>query len=42
MKFLQENPAVAQELEQKVRAELLATPALSLSASGGDAEDIEM
>lgn len=42
MKFLQENPAVAQELEQKVRAELLATPALSLSASGGEAEDIEL
>lgn len=42
MKFLQENPAVAQELEQRVRAELLATPALSLSASGGEAEDIEM
>ncbi|PUA26554.1 MAG: recombinase RecA [Cellvibrio sp. 79] len=41
MKFLQENPAVSQELEQKVRSELLATPALSLSASGGDAEDIE-
>lgn len=41
MKFLQENPAVAQELEQKVRSELLATPALSLSASGGDVEDLE-
>lgn len=42
MKFLHENPAVAQELEQKVRAELLATPALSLSASGGDTDDIEL
>lgn len=42
MKFLQENPAVSQELEQKVRAELLATPALSLSANGGDLEDAEM
>lgn len=42
MKFLQENPAVAQELEQKVRAELLATPVLSLSANGGDAEDLEV
>ncbi len=41
MKFLQENPAVSQELEQKVRAELLATPALSLSASGSDVEDID-
>ncbi len=41
MKFLQENPAVSQELEQKVRAELLATPALSLSASGGDVEDVD-
>ncbi len=36
MKFLQENPSIAQELEQKVRAELLATPVLSLSP--GDAE----
>lgn len=36
MKFLQENPAVAQELEQKVRTELLATSALSLSPSGSD------
>ncbi len=42
MKFLQENPAVAQELEQKVRAELLATPVLSLSASGGDVEDVDV
>ncbi len=42
MKFLQENPTISQELEQKVRSELLATPALSLSASGGDAEDIEV
>lgn len=42
MKFLQENPAVAQELEQKVRSELLATPALSLSANGGEAEDLEI
>lgn len=42
MKFLQENLAVAQELEQKVRSELLATPALSLSASGGDVEDIDV
>jgi len=42
MKFLQENPAVAQELEQKVRSELLATPALSLSANGGGAEDVDV
>ncbi len=39
MKFLQENPAVAQELEQKVRTELLATSALSLSPSGSDVSD---
>jgi len=39
MKFLQENPAVAQELEQKVRTELLATSALSLSPSGPDMSD---
>lgn len=39
MKFLQENPAVAQELEQKVRTELLATSALSLSPSGSDMSD---
>jgi recombination protein RecA len=34
MKFLQENPAIAQELEQKVRAELLSTPT-------GFSEDID-
>lgn len=39
MKFLQENPAVAQELEQRVRTELLATSALSLSAGGADVTD---
>jgi recombination protein RecA len=39
MKFLQENPVIAQELEQKVRAELLATPALSLSPGGAEATD---
>lgn len=41
MKYLQENPAIAQELDQKVREELLASPALSLSAgnSSDDAED---
>ncbi|WP_331346090.1 recombinase RecA [Cellvibrio sp. UBA7661] len=39
MKFLQENPVLAQELEQKVRAELLATPALSLSPGSSDVTD---
>jgi recombination protein RecA len=39
MKFLQENPVIAKELEAKVRAELLESPALSLSASGAGAED---
>jgi recombination protein RecA len=39
MKYLQENPAVAQELEQRVRTELLATPALSLSAGGAEVTD---
>ncbi len=39
MKFLQENTAIAQELEQKVRAELLASTALSLSAGGEDVSD---
>lgn len=39
MKFLQENPIIAKELEQKVRAELLATPALSLSPGGGEVTD---
>jgi recombination protein RecA len=39
IKFLQENTKMAQELEQKVRAELLATPALSLSAAGEDVSD---
>lgn len=43
MKFLQENPVIAQELEQKVRAELLATPALSLSPGNSDVtDDIEL
>ncbi len=44
MKFLQENPLISKELEQKVRAELLATPALSLSPGGGEevADDVEM
>jgi recombination protein RecA len=39
MKYLQENSAIAQELEQKVRTELLAMPALSLSAGGADVTD---
>jgi recombination protein RecA len=39
MKYLQENPVIAQELEQKVRIELLATPALSLSAGNVEAAD---
>ncbi|QEI12666.1 recombinase RecA [Cellvibrio japonicus] len=39
IKFLQENQAIAQELEQKVRSELLATQALSLSAGGEDVSD---
>lgn len=39
MKYLQENPVIAQELEQKVRDELLASPALSLSASGVDSSE---
>ncbi|WP_062067164.1 recombinase RecA [Cellvibrio sp. OA-2007] len=42
MKFLQENPVISKELELKVRTELLATPALSLSPGGGEvAEDAE-
>jgi recombination protein RecA len=39
MKYLQENPVIAQELEKKVRDELLASPALSLSASGVDSSE---
>lgn len=43
IKFLQENTQIAQELEQKVRSELLATQALSLSAGGEDVSDeVEM
>lgn len=43
MKFLQENPVIAQELEQRVRNELLATSALSLSAGGAEmTDDVEM
>lgn len=39
MKYLQENPVIAKELEQKVRAELLATPALSLSPGDSNTAD---
>lgn len=41
MKYLQENPAIAQELEQKVREELLASPALSLSAGGEPSDEAD-
>lgn len=42
MKFLQENPVISKELEHKVRTELLATPALSLSPGSGEVtEDAE-
>ena len=39
MKFLQENPLISKELEQKVRAELLATPVLSLSPGNSEMTD---
>jgi recombination protein RecA len=43
MKYLQENPVIAKELEQKVRDELLASSALSLSAGTPDtSEEVEM
>ncbi|GGY66672.1 protein RecA [Cellvibrio zantedeschiae] len=43
MKFLQENPVIAKELEARVRTELLESPALSLSANGADsADEVEM
>lgn len=43
MKFLQENPVISKELELKVRTELLATPALSLSPGSSEVtEDVEM
>lgn len=43
MKYLQENPVIAKELEQKVRKELLESPALSLSAGGTEsADEVEM
>lgn len=43
MKYLQENPVIAKELEQKVRKELLESPALSLSAGGSEpADEVEM
>lgn len=43
MKFLQENPIIAKELEHKVRTELLATPALSLSPGSSEVtDDVEM
>jgi recombination protein RecA len=38
MKFLQENPEMAKELELRVRTELLSTPQLSLSAADADTE----
>ena len=43
MKFLQENPVISKELEHKVRTELLATPALSLSPGGNNevTDDVE-
>ena len=42
MKFLQENPEIAKELEQKVRAELLNTPQLSLGTSADSEDEVEM
>lgn len=43
MKFLQENPVISKELEHKVRTELLATPALSLSPGSSEvADEVEM
>ena len=42
MKFLQENPEIAKELEQKVRAELLNTPQLSLGTSADSEDELEM
>lgn len=39
LKYLQENPVIAKELEQKVRKELLESPALSLSAGGAESAD---
>ncbi|RYY03279.1 MAG: recombinase RecA [Gammaproteobacteria bacterium] len=39
MKYLQENPVIAKELEQKVRKELLESPALSLTAGGAESAD---
>ncbi|MGB3611547.1 MAG: recombinase RecA [Cellvibrio sp.] len=42
MKFLQENPEIAKELEQKVRAQLLAMPDLSLGTSADSEDEIEI
>lgn len=43
MKYLQENPVIAKELEQRVRTELLATPVLSLSPGNSDtADEVDM
>ncbi|MGM8227299.1 recombinase RecA [Cellvibrio sp. ARAG 10.3] len=42
MKFLQENPEIAKELEQKVRAELLNTPQLSLGTSADSEDEVEI
>ena len=42
MKFLQENPEIAKELEQKVRAELLNTPQMALGTSADSEDEVEM
>ncbi|HWV13841.1 MAG TPA: recombinase RecA [Cellvibrio sp.] len=42
MKYLQENPIISQELEQKVRVELLESSALSLSPGGIETSDDEV
>ena len=43
MKYLLENPVIAKELEQKVRKDLLESPALSLSAGGSEpADEVEL
>ncbi len=42
MKYLQENPEIAKELEQKVRAQLLATPELSLGTGADSENEVEI
>jgi recombination protein RecA len=42
LKFLQENPPIAQELEQKVRAELLSMPTSYSEDADSSSDEVEI